>query len=126
MNLRLLLVLITVLSYVAIGVTWIMTTTTDEIGDEAPPFFYTLSPDDLRNIEISTGDTVTSWSLREDVRRWYFDDLNDILVATVEAQRRLVETERLQDGRDRAFHDVVEECLYWRFVTRHVRCEVSV
>jgi hypothetical protein len=78
MNLRLLLVLITVLSYVAIGVVWVISNPTEDVGDESPPFFYTLAPEDLRNIEIATGDLVSSWSLREDERRWYFDDLDDI------------------------------------------------
>ncbi|MBP39238.1 MAG: DUF4340 domain-containing protein, partial [Dehalococcoidia bacterium] len=78
MNLRLLLVLITVLSYVAIGVTWFITNPTEEVEEPTPPFFYTLAPSDLRNIEIDTGEKVTSWSLREDVRRWYFDDMDNI------------------------------------------------
>ncbi|MCZ6538823.1 MAG: DUF4340 domain-containing protein [Chloroflexi bacterium] len=78
MNLRLLLVLITVLSYVAIGVTWFLTNPTVEVREPEPPFFYTLSPDDLVNIEIRTGDQSTSWSLREGSRRWYFNDLEDI------------------------------------------------
>ena len=52
MNLRLLLVLITVLSYVAIGVTWFITNPTEEVKEPDPPFFYTLAPDDLRVIEI--------------------------------------------------------------------------
>ena len=78
MNLRLLLVLITALSFVAIGVTWFITNPTEEFSEEEPPFFYTLSPDDLRRIEIDTGDMTSSWSLREGTRRWYFDDLQDI------------------------------------------------
>ncbi|MCH7969418.1 MAG: DUF4340 domain-containing protein [Chloroflexi bacterium] len=78
MNLRLLLVLITVLSFVAIGVTWFVTNPAEEVKEKQPPFFYTLAPDDLRNIEIQTGDLSTSWSLREGTRRWYFDDLEDI------------------------------------------------
>ncbi|MCH7983213.1 MAG: DUF4340 domain-containing protein [Chloroflexi bacterium] len=78
MNLRLLLVLITVLSFVAIGLTWFVTNPAEEFKEKQPPFFYTLAPDDLRNIEIQTGDLSTSWSLREGTRRWYFDDLEDI------------------------------------------------
>jgi hypothetical protein len=78
MNLRLLLVLITVLSYVAVGVTWVLTNPTEELVEDEPPFFYTLSPDDLRNIKIDTGQSAISWSLREESRRWYFDDMNDI------------------------------------------------
>jgi hypothetical protein len=78
MNLRLLLVLITVLSYVAIGVTWFMTNPTEEFKEPDPPFFYTLSPDDLRNISIDTGDEVASWSLRDGTNRWYFDNMVDI------------------------------------------------
>ena len=56
MNLRLLLVLITILSYVAIGVTWVITNPTEEAIKDSPPFFYTLAPDELRNIRIDTGD----------------------------------------------------------------------
>ena len=80
MNLRLLLVLLTVLSYVAIGVTWFLTNPSEEVEEAESPYFYTVSPDDLRNIEITTGDEKASWSLREDgrQRRWYFDNLNDI------------------------------------------------
>jgi hypothetical protein len=78
MNLRLLLVLVTVLSYVAIGVTWFITNPTEEIKEAQPPFFYTLSPKDIRTIKIDTGEQSTSWSLREDENRWYFDDLNNI------------------------------------------------
>ena len=80
MNLRLLLVLLTVLSYVAIGVTWFLTNPSEEVEETEPPYFYTVAPDDLRNIEITTGNEKASWSLREDERqrRWYFDDLNDI------------------------------------------------
>ena len=78
MNLRLLLVLITVLSYVAVGVTWFLTNPSEEVVETEPPYFYTVSPDDLRNIEIKTGDTKASWSLREANRRWYFDNLNNI------------------------------------------------
>ena len=78
MNLRLLLVLETVLSYIAIGATWIITNPSEEVEEPEPPFFYTLAPGDLRNIRIDTGDTVSSWSLREDVNRWYFDELTNI------------------------------------------------
>ena len=78
MNLRLLLVLITTLSFVAIGVTWFITNPTEEVSEAQPPFFYTLSPQDLRNIEIDTGDAKSSWSYREENRRWYFDDREDI------------------------------------------------
>jgi hypothetical protein len=78
MNLRLLLVLVTILAYVAIGVTWFITNPTEELSEDAPPFFYTLAPEDLRNIEIDTGEQSISWSLREESRRWYFDDMVDI------------------------------------------------
>ncbi|MGY8881344.1 MAG: DUF4340 domain-containing protein [Dehalococcoidia bacterium] len=78
MNLRFLLVLVTVLSFVSIGVTWFITNPSVVIKEPDPPFFYTLAPDDLRNISIDTGEKVSSWSLREDVRRWYFDGLENI------------------------------------------------
>ena len=44
MNLRLLLVLVTVLAYVAIGLTWFITNPTEEVSEPDPPFFSTLSP----------------------------------------------------------------------------------
>ncbi|MDA0596066.1 MAG: DUF4340 domain-containing protein [Chloroflexi bacterium] len=78
MNLRFLLVLVTVLSFVSIGVTFIVTNPSVVIKEPDPPFFYTLAPDDLRNISIDTGEKVSSWSLREDVHRWYFDGLENI------------------------------------------------
>jgi hypothetical protein len=78
MNLRFLLVLIIVLSFVSIGVTRFITNPPVEFKEPDPPFFYTLSPDDLRNISINTGEKVFSWSLREDLRRWYFDDMENI------------------------------------------------
>ena len=71
MNLRLLLVLITVLSYAAVGLTWFLTNPAEERREDQPPFFYTLAPDDLRNIRIQVGEQVSSWSLREESRRWY-------------------------------------------------------
>jgi hypothetical protein len=78
MNLRLLLVLITVLSYVAIGATWLITNPKAQVVEQAPPFFYTLAPEDLRTISIDTGESSSSWSLREEANRWYFDDLDNI------------------------------------------------
>ena len=78
MNLRLLLVLVTVLAYVAIGATWLITNPKVEVREKDPPFFYTLAPEDLRTISINTGEESSSWSLREDVSRWYFDDLENI------------------------------------------------
>lgn len=81
MNLRLLLVLITVLSYVAIGVTWFIANPREEVEEPNPPFLYTLAPDDLRNIKITVGDTVDSWSLDVEQRRWFFDNMEGIPVS---------------------------------------------
>ena len=78
MNLRFTLLLITGLSYIAIGVTWFLTNPASEQQEIEPPFFYTLAPDDLRHIEIDIGDDKTGWNLRKDTRRWYFDDMDDI------------------------------------------------
>jgi len=78
MNLRLLLVLVTVLSYVAISATWFITNPKVEVKEEDPPFFYTLAPEDMRNIRIDTGEDSSSWSLRENENRWYFDDIENI------------------------------------------------
>jgi len=81
MNLRLLLVMITVLSYVAIGVTWFIANPKEEVKEQTPPFFYTLSPEDLRNIKITSGDAVDSWTLNTEERRWFFDSLEGIPVS---------------------------------------------
>jgi hypothetical protein len=81
MNLRLLLVLITVLSYVAIGVTWFIANPKEEVKEPTPPFFYTLAPEDLRNIKITVGDTADSWSLDVEERRWFFDNVEGIPVS---------------------------------------------
>lgn len=81
MNLRLLLVLITVLSYVAIGVTWFIANPREEVEEPTPPFLYTLAPEDLRNIKITVGDTVDSWSLDVEERRWFFDNMEGIPVS---------------------------------------------
>tara|TARA_B100000029_G_scaffold462119_1_gene494355 strand:- start:172 stop:1185 length:1014 start_codon:yes stop_codon:yes gene_type:complete len=78
MNLRLLLVLISVASYVSIGVVWFVTNPTVEQREPEPPFFYTLDPTDIRQISLDTRGESLSWSLREDVNRWYFDDMNNI------------------------------------------------
>jgi hypothetical protein len=81
MNLRLLLVMISVLSYVAIGVTWFVANPKEEVKEPNPPFFYTLAPADLRNIKITSGDAVDSWSLDVEKHRWFFDNLEGIPVS---------------------------------------------
>ena len=78
MSLRVSLVLVIAACWIAIGAS----ITIKQLGEveraEQPPFFFTLSPDDLRNINISSGGNSTSWHFREDDRRWYFDDENDV------------------------------------------------
>ena len=78
MNLRLLLVLISAASYVSIGVVWFITNPSVETKEPQPPFFYTLDPRDIRGISLETQGETLSWSLREEVNRWYFDDLTNI------------------------------------------------
>ena len=81
MSLRLSLILVIAACWVGIGATFAF----DQLGRvqraEQPPFFFTLSPDDLRNISISTRDNNTAFHFREDERRWYFDDLDDVPTA---------------------------------------------
>ena len=81
MSLRLSLVLVILACWVGIGATFAF----DQLGNpqrtEQPPFFFTLSPDDLRNIAISTREDRTAFHFREADRRWYFDDLDDVPTA---------------------------------------------
>ncbi len=55
MSLRVSLILVTVLAYVAIGTAWFVNGSDDEERFTEPPFFYTIASEDLRGIEIETG-----------------------------------------------------------------------
>lgn len=81
MSLRLSLILVIAACWVGIGATFAVDQLGREQRAEQPPFFFTLSPDDLRNISISTRDNNTAFHFREDERRWYFDDLDDVPTA---------------------------------------------
>ena len=78
MSLRVSLVLVIVACWIAIGASIVVKQLGQVERAEQPPFFFTLSPDDLRHIEISGGENSTSWHFREDDRRWYFDDEKDV------------------------------------------------
>lgn len=81
MSLRVSLVLVIAACWIAIGASIVVKQLGQTERAEQPPFFFTLSPDDLRNITITGGENSTSWHYREDVRRWYFDDHKDVPTA---------------------------------------------
>ena len=78
MSLRVSLVLVITACWIAIGASIVIKQFGQEERTEQPPFFFTLSPDDLRHIHISSGENATAWHYREDNRRWYFDDQKDV------------------------------------------------
>ncbi len=78
MSLRVSLVLVIAACWIAIGASIVVKQLGQVERAEQPPFFFTLSPDDLRHIHISSGENSTSWHYREDDRRWYFDDEKDV------------------------------------------------
>ena len=78
MSLRVALVLVIAACWIAIGASIVVKQLGQTERAEQPPFFFTLSPDDLRNITISSGENSTSWHFREDQRRWFFDDEKDV------------------------------------------------
>lgn len=80
MSLRLSLLLVIAACWIGIAASFAINTLSVEERTEQPPFFFTLSPDDLRNISISSGENTTSWHYREDFRRWFFD--NEVAVPT--------------------------------------------
>ena len=81
MSLRVSLVLVIAACWIAIGASIVVKQLGETERAEQPPFFFTLSPDDLRHISISSGENSTSWHFREDERRWYFDDHKDVPTA---------------------------------------------
>lgn len=78
MSLRLSLVLVIAACWIAIGASIVIKQLGQVERAEQPPFFFTLAPDDLRNIQISSEANSTSWHYRENDRRWYFDDEKDV------------------------------------------------
>lgn len=78
MSLRVSLVLVIAACWIAIGASIVVKQLGETERAEQPPFFFTLSPDDLRHISISSEENSTSWHFREDERRWYFDDEKDV------------------------------------------------
>lgn len=78
MSLRLSLVLVIAACWIAIGASIAIKQLGQTERAEQPPFFFTLAPDDLRNISITSGANSTSWHYREDDRRWFFDDEKDV------------------------------------------------
>lgn len=81
MSLRVSLVLVIAACWIAIGASIVVKQLGETERTEQPPFFFTLSPDDLRHISITSGENSTSWHFRENERRWYFDDEKDVPTA---------------------------------------------
>ncbi len=74
------LILIIASAWTIVLVAWLATigplaASTSAAGNDDPPFFYTVSPDDLTRIEISNEGKVQSWYYREDYQRWFFENM---------------------------------------------------
>ena len=82
MNLRITFSAVIVLSFVAVIATFIVESDIGA-GESGPdlPFFYTLEPSDIRQIKISTEFGRVDFSIQQESRVWYFDDLDGIPVS---------------------------------------------
>ena len=78
MNLRISLILVIVLAWASVGAAWFVKSGTGEEDTPTPPFFYTLSTEDMRTITIATEDDSITWEFDLESRRWWFGDLEDI------------------------------------------------
>ncbi len=80
MNLRVSLIVLIVGSWVAVGAAWIVDS---GIGEEdstpQPPFFYNVPVEDILNISLEHEGNVVSFHFRESIRRWYFDDTEELV-----------------------------------------------
>ena len=61
MSLRVALVLVIAACWIAIGASIVVKQLGQTERADQPPFFFTLSPDDLRHISISSEENSTSW-----------------------------------------------------------------
>ena len=78
MNLRISLVLITILAWVSIfGVLIYKSDIGEEKDVQESSFFYRISSQDITNISITHNTKTFSWYLGAD-RVWYFDDMNNV------------------------------------------------
>jgi hypothetical protein len=84
MSLRISLVLIILVSYVGIATAWFIKNPPFGGGGEAAlPFFYTLSPDDIRKITVTSAgrsETFTATFTEDGGSVWYFEEPPDIPV----------------------------------------------
>ncbi len=78
MNLRISLVLVIILSWASVGAAWYVKSGAGEEEKNTPPFFYTLSSDDMRSISIATETDSITWEFDPANRRWWFADMQDI------------------------------------------------
>ena len=78
MNLRISLVLVIILAWASVGAAWFVKSGTGEEDTPTPPFFYTLSSDDMRSITIATDADSITWNFNPENRRWWFDGMQDI------------------------------------------------
>lgn len=78
MNLRISLILVIVLAWASVGAAWFVKSGTGEDDTPTPPFFYTLSTDDMRSITIATAADSNTWSFDPETRRWWFADMEGV------------------------------------------------
>ncbi len=78
MSLKLSLVLVIIACWAGIGATYLVKNPPEAFKDPDPPFFYNLSSDDLRAITITAVGQSVKWVYRDDSRRWYFNDPQDV------------------------------------------------
>ncbi len=75
MNLRVVLVLVIIASWSAVGAAFIVDS---DIGEEGrvdePPFFYNVPVEDIVSIRLENDGEEVSFHFREAIRRWYFDE----------------------------------------------------
>lgn len=78
MNLRVSLVLLIIGSWVAVGAAFIVDSNLgSEESEPQPPFFYNIPVDDIVHITLEHNGASIGFHLREDIRRWYFDETEE-------------------------------------------------
>lgn len=79
MNLRFSLILITIVSWVAVGAVFVVDSDFgQEESTQDPPFFYNIPVDSLTNITLEANGEEQKFHYREAVNRWFFDELDDV------------------------------------------------
>ncbi|MFL2664916.1 MAG: DUF4340 domain-containing protein [Dehalococcoidia bacterium] len=78
MNVRFLSIFVIIVSLSIMLFTFFITEPDNINKEPAPPFFYTIAPKDMKNINIKTKNLENSWYFDKDSNRWYFEKLNKI------------------------------------------------